>query len=424
MTDINDVHKVYGKTLHIENYHLVDIPLAVYKAKDYEGEKVWLNPIAPSGIGKTTAILPLLDLAFDWKLPEADRGDIKYGIFFVDDLTPATFGSGSKSSQAHNDLGYWLEKRNSMLIISDLAPILSMDSDGKNKLFGKFRTVYDGYVKIDTGELSKHYIDIHMNMIAFSTPEVRNQIQMHNQLGTREISYDLPGIRDIDKALKVRDTKENKESRANIVKDFLDDIGKVKLDNIDIETKTSSKLEVFAKTIAKVRTIAVIDKDGYLTEHIKEEYPMRINEQLNILYKSLIALGLEKDEAFYRIWEIVRTCGSPLRKEIIKRLYDKPIDVEMPYEYERKLSQEESPFPSETIEDVTMETITPVHPKSVNDLAYEMNISKQTILTELMVLRDMKMVTPLYSIDKPNELPDIFSCNTQWSPLKKWKFDY
>lgn len=380
---MEDVYGVYKKTLYIENTHLIDVSLAVYKSKDYGETPVWLNPYGSSGIGKTTSILPLIKLAFDWK-NEDDKENAKYGIFFIDDLTKATFGSGSRGRKKEDDLGHWLENRRCFMIISDLSPILTMDFDSRNAIFGKLRTIFDGYIKIDTGEKSRYYKNIHLNLLAFATKEVRDKLELHQSLGTREISYELPSIDNVVNALLKKDTKDGKEERCNVVKDFLDDLGEIDYESIDKrEWKRKEKfITNLAIKLARWRAVAMCDRDGYLTTHTEQEYPMRVKNQLEALFKTFIGMGIKEAVATKRIMEIVDGSGNPIRKEIMRSMfvlnddfYHNPVQV------------------------------------TVKELVAKLNISPRTILTQLMILRDMKMVAPIVSNN------DLFSINTKWFPI-------
>ncbi len=228
MTDINDVHKIYTNTLHIEDTHLIDVALGTYKAKDVVTDPVWLIPTAPSGFGKTTFIKPYIDLSYDWNNPTRANNaeNLKYKIFFMNQITAPTFANTQKGAVNAKDLGHWLADKRSLIVVSDLASIATMDQDNLMRLMGMFRTLFDGYVKADSGGDSKFYKNIKCNMIAFATPSVKGSLDVHSLLGTREISYGLPEMVDKRSAMMITDTPENMQKRSDIVKNFIDDISK------------------------------------------------------------------------------------------------------------------------------------------------------------------------------------------------------
>jgi len=390
LTDLLDVHKIYNSSLYIENNHIIDMPLATYIGKDAGKEPIWLNPIAPSGFGKTTAILPLLDLAFDWKNP-TDKENIlnkKYDIYFVDDITSATFGSGSASKSKEGDLGHWLQDRNTLLIISDLSPILTMDSDSKNKLFGKFRTLYDGYIKVDTGAGNKFYQNIHMNMLAFATAEARRHLDLHTSLGTREITYEIPKTKNIYEALLKKDTKEDRENRSNIVKEFIDDLHlDWKFAEEQLERDSHILIDLSEK-ISYWRAAPVTDENGYLSQHVEPEYPMRVKNQLESLYKAFVVIGV--NNPLGRLIEIVNTCGNPVRREILSKMFV--------VENDSYVSKD----------------------RLVNSyyLSHNLGLSPKIILTNLFVLRDMNLVKPV--VEEEEKYSKKIDFETVWFPLVRW----
>lgn len=386
MTTLNDVHKTYKKSLYIENTHLIDISLATYIGKDIVGEPLWLNPVAPSGFGKTTMIKPLLDLAFDWKDTENEEAvrNKKYNIFFVDELTSATFGSGAASKKREGDLGHWLEDQNSLLIISDLAPILMMDEDSQNRLFGKFRTLYDGYIKVDTGVKNKFYQNIHMNMLAFSTSEVRRHLDLHVTLGTRELTYEVPKVNDISKALTKRDTDKQKEQRSNVMKEFIDDLDKDWKYANEQARRYESHIIDMAKKISYWRAGAVTDNTGHLAQHIEPEYPMRVKNQLSSLFKSFVVIGVRNP--LKSLLEVVDSCGNPLRREILRAMFN-----------------------------VTAGDTRPKDRINIYYLSNFLRISPRTILTNMLAMWDMRLIEPI--IDSEEKYTKRIDYETLWIPL-------
>lgn len=390
MTDLQDVHKMYSETLHIENTHIIDISIAAYVGKDIMGEPIWLNPVAPSGFGKTTTILPFIDLSFNWKDPNNKENLLKrkYDIFFVDDLTSATFGSGSIAKKADADLGHWLTDRKTFLIISDLSPVLTMDADSKNKLFGKFRTLYDGYIKVDTGAGNKYYKNIHMNMLAFATAEVKRHLDLHTSLGTREVTYDVPKIERLDDALAKKDSPNARESRSAIMKNFIDDLSPDW--NYAQEQYNEVEKIIFdlAKRVTYWRASAIVDDDGYLVQHVEPEYPMRIKNQLTSLFKAFSAIGIHKP--MQTLLEIVNTCGNPLRREILDKMFVVENDTHILRE----------------------------RPLNAFYLSNLMGLSPTTILTNLFALRDMFLIAPIQNLEE--KFNEKISFTTRWVPIVKY----
>lgn len=326
MATINDVHRVYAKTLHIENFHLVDIPLATYITKDMDGDRLFLIGKGASGSGKTVFTEPLRRLSFNPLVSGSTQENRKYRIFFISRITPAVFARGT-IKDGTKDLGYHLQNHASFLIYSDLAPLLTMNEDTRRELFGMFRDLFDGFIKYDTANVPKYYYNIKVNSMGFATHMIEQQEDISNLMGTREIVYELPELKQIEKAMIKRDTEEGREERTNIIKDFLDDIGKVENEawKVDKEfkepdNKTLEFIRRCSMEAAIDRTPALVNDQGLLVRHIKTEFPMRLNNQLIKFYQGLRALGLESLPSKIYVWQIADTCGISIRTEILEHL--------------------------------------------------------------------------------------------------------
>jgi len=435
MTTIEDVHKVYEKTLHIESHHLIDVPLAVFVAKELEN-RISLIGKGASGSGKSAFTEPLRCLSY---YPMEEIGDehnnanLKYRVFFVSRLTPATFAGGT-TKEKEKDLGYWLEDHPSMLIYSDLAPLLTMGEETRMELFGLMRDMYDGFIKYDTGRFSKHYKNIQVNSMAFATQLVDLESEMYNLMGTREICYKLPQIQDIMKAFEKRDSKENREMRNNIVKDFLDDIGKVEngswvygseFPKID---KTSYLVILnHVSKATKWRASAITDDNGFLLQHVEPELPMRLAKQFFGLYKGLRAIGLDNASTIGYVLDIVNSCGVSIRREIMERLYKLEPEVSDVVEKHIVKEDDEGNPLEETIREEKISQYCEYKPipKAVQEIANTLNISPMEIQKQCFILRDLKMLEPIPEPkvnDKGEPLPEpqsFFSVKTKWKPTIK-----
>lgn len=354
MSKLEDIHSVYSKTLYIEDFHLIDVPLAQYISRKIPGDPVWLTGVATSGYGKTTMVNPLIELAYDINQPSGKDNDPKYDLFYISQVTPASFASGSKGSEKQNDIGHWLDKRDSMIIISDLASIQTMDSESKEKLQGLFRELFDGKIKIDTGTANKFYKNIHCSMLSFCTPQVAQMIDKNDILGTRGINYNIPTMKCREKALGVKDTKKGRAERTAVVKDFVDkhmDVELIKLSDVD-----DLFVKHLALDIAKWRTQGVCDDHSELIQFVLQEYPMRVRNQLEKLYRGLLTIGVDNVTARSHLAQISSTTGNVVRREIMKIL---------------------------------------VLPKSPRELSDEMVISPYEIKKQLWILSHMKLVKAL-----------------------------
>jgi len=430
VTNIEDVHKAYSKTLHIENYHLIDVPLATYIAKDLDGDRLFLIGKGSSGGGKTAFTEPLRRLGFNHLSPASteEKENKKYNVFFISKVTPASFACG-KGKESATDLGHHLQKKASFLIYSDLAPLMSMNEETRRELFGLFRDLFDGFIKYDTAQAQKFYKNIKVNSMGFATHMIETQTDMAQMMGTREIIYELPELQDVEEAMKKRDTPENKELRSNVIKDFLDDIGKVENDSWKydgvIESPEKSKdlqshlklIKHYALQASVDRTPAQVDDNGLLIRHIKTEFPMRLNNQLQTLFGALLALDVDYKLAFQYIRRIALTCGNSIRQEIINHLWKVEDTTKV---IEGKTTQEYGEGTPTVIEPKVVGGLidVPIN-KNANQLGYELNIAPREILKHLMILRDMKKVAPFVDIKKEKWDESIFSLKREWMALAR-----
>jgi len=383
MTDINEVHKIYEETLHIEDTHLIDISLGTYKAKDIATDPVWLMPSAPSSFGKTTMLQPYIDLSYDWNNPTkvGNAANKKYNIFYISQITAATFASGSAGKKDATDLGHWLKDNKSLIIISDLASIATMDAENVSKLMGMFRTLFDGSIKVDVGTTNKFYDNIKCNMLAFATPEVKQTLDIYSLLGTREISYSLPEIKDKVKAMKVVDTDENKKRRSKVVKDFIDTIREQPIPEIDASLEPIINQMAFLG--CKWRTAAISSPEGYLLRHISEEYPMRLKNQLVALARGLLSLGLTQVRVTQILLQVVNKSGNQLRREIMSKLFN--------------------------FDNIALK-LNPTA-RTCEEVANMINIAPLEIQKEMFVLKDMGLVSP-----RLKSTESMFRYNVSWYP--------
>lgn len=313
--------EIYRKYLYIENPHLIDVLAATYVTKELPGDPVWLIPMAPSGYGKTEYSRPYMDT----------EKEPSYDIFFLDQTTSLAFASGKAGA---DDLGMKLAHKNSFLIIPDMANIGSMSDEDKAQLFAVLRTMFDGYIKRDTGGKKPSYDGIHCNLVGLSTSAIERDLSLCSLMGTREIMYRLPIIYGKDHILECKSiTDEGRATISRALRDFL------------VETKSNPwiepsemermKIKDMAMRIAVWRAEGECDKDGYLLKSVEIESPKRLYTQLTKLWMGFKKLGLTRDEAFKRLEEIEKGSGNPLRERIFRILETPPEDVETPITLEQ-----------------------------------------------------------------------------------------
>ena len=154
--------------------------------------------------------------------------------------------------------------RNRIMLIPEMAEILSSHTENKAQLFALFRNIYDGTAGKNTGTGVNHRFDnLNVTMIAGAAPVAfDNQVMIHNDLGTREFYYRMD-----DKSNKVllkRITKntedlffQDKKNRLKgLLRGFIDS---KEYQNIEINDEVLDRIYEWALITSKLRATANID---------------------------------------------------------------------------------------------------------------------------------------------------------------------
>ena len=307
MTTLQDVYDVYNKYLYLESTHLIDVSLATYITKDLPGKPLWMVPVGPSSYGKSTiaSFIPYLE--------KTDKN--KYRVLSMDQMTAKGFASTAISSKAP-EYGKWLENQHSLMYFSDMASLL-VSEDSKN-LFAMFRTLYDGDIRLTTGTAERIYENCHVNMLGFSTPKIRSNLEHMTAMGTRELVYTLPKIQNPEGMYEKNVTKEVLKEISITVKDFIDELSiKTEQPNQEIKKYLSEN----AEHITIYRAEANDTESGMLFEPVETEYPKRVYDQLVKLWNGLTLMGLLEEKKKDIIIDISRGSGTKLRRLVLLEFF-------------------------------------------------------------------------------------------------------
>ena len=149
---LENVHKTFQKWYHIPDTNNIDIILATVLTYAMEGDPLWLIYYGASGDLKSSIVKSLLGLP---------------NVKLVDNLTVNTLASGKPNA---GDLGQELQHANTIILIPDMATLMSKNTDEKNEVWGQLRTLYDGYVNKRTGSgVNKAYEGCHVTLIGCAT---------------------------------------------------------------------------------------------------------------------------------------------------------------------------------------------------------------------------------------------------------------
>lgn len=302
----DELYKRLGKWLFLPRTHYIDVVLASVMSNRYkDGSPLFTFIVSPSGDAKSTIVKALENLP-GFKVKRLDR------------ITKNTFATGmtnkmkgGKQVKVH-DLGDDLKDTSTILLIPDLACMTSLRSEDKKEIWGTFRTLYDGDITKDTGTgVHTMYTNCHVTIIACSTTVLKSEILIHQHLGSRELIYEIPTNPKHNKE-KMDKSRKNFKKRAEMKKDiqyliqsFL--AGKKFRDDIEIPDHIFELIENASEKLAMLRAHAPADYHspyGELIEDVSPEVPVRLCEQLQLLYYSLHSLDDEyPDEKFVQIME-------------------------------------------------------------------------------------------------------------------------
>ena len=178
MTNLAEVHETWKRWFHVSDTNRIDVVLATALSQKAKGTPIWLLIVSNSGDMKSEQIYALDDS--DSKEYEVD-GNTK----MIHRFTPRTLVSGNPNV---TDLAPKL--KNKLLLIPDMAQLLTLHPNDKSQVWAQLRDLFDGYAGSIAGTgKDVHYKDIRVTLLAGATPALDDQILIHQSLGTRELLY-------------------------------------------------------------------------------------------------------------------------------------------------------------------------------------------------------------------------------------------
>lgn len=303
---LQDVYDTIEKWLYITDHDRIDTILATVLSNQKPGTPIWLFLVGNSGDTKSELINSLTILP---------------GTIRIDQLTKNTLASGYKGA---DDLGGRLANKSTILLFADLASLTSLNKDEKKIIWGQFRTLYDGDIFKQTGsDVNKAYTKCHVTIIAGTTPIIRNEFNVHMQLGTREIMYDIPpepeyNDNKMDKAWENENYEQ--QMRTEIQNAIYGFWMAHKLKEITIPDDIKQFLKKEANRLSLLRATAQTDyKYDELLNPVNPEVPTRAVKIFKRLYTALKSLdnNYPDDRARQIISHIVTSSGDKIRQQII-----------------------------------------------------------------------------------------------------------
>jgi len=311
-SELEKMHNFYKTKFHIEDTKRIDVVLAVALSRKLQGIPLWLILVGPSGDMKSVQLN-----AFD----DEDT-------FVLHNLTSKTLVNGYKDKSKFPDLAPELDKK--LIIIPDMAQILKLPPSEKGELWGQLRDLYDGLAGKVSGLGSRaSYKNLHITLIAGSTPAIDGQILVHQDLGTRELIYRTFG--NVDKTKSMEKCFYNEEFEKEISSELKEltasFLQETKINRLEITHEIYKELMEIATYISYMRATAEVDSyTNELRNLVYPEEPTRIAKQLKRLYICLKSLDEDYPDkrAIEILWHIAKSSAFPMRIKVFEYLLKNP----------------------------------------------------------------------------------------------------
>lgn len=305
---LEDVRDIYNRFYEIQNTERIDLLLSLIVSNKLPGRRVWMLFVGKSGIGKTVLTDPIEYVKINGK-----EITIKSDQITANTLTSGMSGVSGLAKQLDGKIWYF----------PDFSTILGKKSDTKRQLFSQFRTLYDGFVRKQTGGVGdKEKIKADCTFISNVTEAFHDQILVHNILGTRFLMYkiEVPNekIREeiLNRVLEEREDINIPRHIGEAITQFLSDRN---IHTTSLSEERKEWIKDQAKRIAELRATAKSNRyTGGLTSQVYKEFPSRLCKQLRQLWISFMNLkdDYPEERAESIINQIARSCGDPIRLRV------------------------------------------------------------------------------------------------------------
>lgn len=173
LNGVEDVEKAYGKWLSMSSFMALDVMFGTIFANRIVGDPVWTFLVAPPGGTKTELLMTLTNC------PEIET---------TTTLTAPALISGIKFPEGE-DPSLLIQVNEKVLVIKDFTTIISMNTNGRDEVFGILRDVYDGYVEKYFGTGIKKSYHSKFGILAGVTPAIDAVAARESSLGERFLKY-------------------------------------------------------------------------------------------------------------------------------------------------------------------------------------------------------------------------------------------
>jgi hypothetical protein len=307
-----------------EDQDLIDFSLAVYKSNEIPGDPLWGMIIDASGAGKT-------------ELLRAFRH--RRDVYCLSHITEKTLISGYRNpSCPQKDPSLLLELDGKVLIIKDLAPLLSMRRESRDAIFAQLRDAYDGFTDHGRGNIGKVTYEARFTLLTAATLAIERFDAIDQELGERFIKIRSRGDGGRAKVrMAIGNIGEDDDMREDIersISSFLDSL--CPLTSARIPVGLQERLGNLSDFTARARSPVARNRNGELQYVPKAEVGTRLGKELGKLLLALAAVHGKSEpgeEEFRVVRRVAEDCLPPNRLLVIKALRDSeepmtPSDVE------------------------------------------------------------------------------------------------
>jgi predicted transcriptional regulator len=305
---LEQLHKKYEELLYIEDTKRIDIVLAIALSRKMKGIPLWLILVGASGDMKSVQLNAIED----------------ENTMILHNLTSKTIVNGYADKSKYPDLAPEMDKK--LIVIPDMAQILKLPPNEKAELWGQLRDLYDGLAGKLSGMGSRaQYKDLHVTLLAGSTPAIDAQILIHQDLGTRELIYRTEGNKNKKDVMWkcFKNESEEKKIKDELKKITNNFINCREIKREEVKEEILEEIMNISGYITYMRACAEIDQyTNTLRNDVYPEEPTRVSKQLKRMYVCLKSLSDNYDDkrALEILWKIGKSSAFPLRIKIFEYL--------------------------------------------------------------------------------------------------------
>lgn len=276
--------------VHLTDHGHIVFALAVAVSSDLDGEPLWGMLVGPPSGGKSEAVKALDDSADE----------------HVDDITgPALLSWMPGKNPKPAGILTRIPSR-AFVTISDFSTVLATsDRGGRDTLFALLRRAYDGHVVREVGNSPRPLTWTgRLTLLAAVTPAIDNFSSHTDALGPRWLYCRLPETDSTHKKATVRKRRhisglEELQREARHKASKLVRAARAVVADVELDDEMYDQLEDAAMLTCLGR--AAVPRHAYGKREIDGipviEEPARVTGQIVALAKSLLALGVPRDEA-------------------------------------------------------------------------------------------------------------------------------